>query len=281
MTFGPYKAAAFALPLLAASPAFAQDEEPLERDDNYSLTVGAGAAYLPSYEGSDNYIVTPVGIAFGKIAGFSFATRGTTLTIDLVPDSAGSAFEFGLGPAGNVRLDRSSRIKDPRVRALGKIDEAIEIGGFASIGKKGILHQYDKLSVGLQYLTDMSDTHDSHVLTPRITYETPLSTRTYLTFSAEADRVGDGYAATYFGITPAGALASGLAPYGLDGGWKNMRFSLLGAQALTGDLRNPALSMFAGLSYSRLLGDFKRSPIVADAGDADQYLVTIGLAYSF
>lgn len=275
------RAAAFVLPLLFASPAFAQTEEIVQQQDDYSLTLGVGAAYLPSYEGSDNYIVSPIGIAFGKVAGFSFATRGTNLSLDLIREGERPAIEFGLGPSANLRLDRSSRIKDPQVRALGEIDRAIEVGGFASIGKNGVLHQYDKLTARIQYLKDVSDTHDSSILTPSISYETPLSTRTYLSLSAEADRVGDGYASTYFGITPAGALASGLAVYNPDGGWKNMRFTLIGAQSITGDLRNPALSIFGGISYSRLLGDFKRSPIVADAGDADQYLATVGLSYSF
>src|SRR5690606_10760728 len=148
-------------------------------------------------EGSDDYIVSPIGIVFGKIAGFSFATRGTTLSFDLIRDGERPPVEFGLGPSGNVRLDRSSRIKDPQVRALGEIDRAIELGGFASIGKNGVLHQYDKLTARIQYLKDVSDTHDSSVLTPSISYETPLSTRTYLIFSAEAERVGDGYAGTY------------------------------------------------------------------------------------
>ena len=47
------------------------------------------------------------------------------------------------------------------------------------------------------------------------------------------------------------------------------------------DLRHPKFSLFAGVAYSRLLGDFKRSPIVAIAGDADQYLAALGLAYTF
>jgi outer membrane scaffolding protein for murein synthesis (MipA/OmpV family) len=29
------------------------------------------------------------------------------------------------------------------------------------------------------------------------------------------------------------------------------------------------------------LGDFKRSPIVVDAGDADQFLAAVGLTYTF
>jgi len=285
-------AAAASLALLAAAPAFAQeaaappeptlpDDEEGRPDDRNSLTIGIGGAYVPSYEGSDDYILTPIGIIFGKIGGFGFATRGTALTIDLIPDDPNAGFSFDLGPVANLRLDRTSRIKDAQVRALGELDTAIEVGGYAGITKNGLLHEYDSLGVRLTYQKDVSDTHDSSILTPSIDYSTPLSTRTYLTLGASMERVGNGFARTYYSVTPAGALASGLPVYNADGGWKNMRFTLFAAQVLTGDLRDPGLSLFGGLGYSKLRGDFKRSPIVAIAGDKDQYLATMGLSYTF
>jgi hypothetical protein len=36
----------------------------------------------------------------------------------------------------NVRFDRTNRIKDPQVRALGEIDTAIEVGVYAGFAKK-------------------------------------------------------------------------------------------------------------------------------------------------
>jgi outer membrane scaffolding protein for murein synthesis (MipA/OmpV family) len=71
-----------------------------------------------------------------------------------------------------------------------------------------------------------------------------------------------------------------LSAYNLDGGFKNVRVALLGSQSLTGDLRR-GLGVFAIGSYSRLLGDFKRSPIVRDAGDANQFFAALGLTYTF
>ena len=62
---------------------------------------------------------------------------------------------------------------------------------------------------------------------------------------------------------------------------RTWRATLLLGQALTGDLRNPKLSLFGGVGYSRLLGDIARSPIVGVAGDRDQYFATLGLAYTF
>ena len=267
----------------AATPAFAQDT-PAETEwpeDRYSLTVGVGGAYVPSYEGSDDYIATPIGVLFGRIGPVSFVTRGTALTFDVIPEASDAPIAFTLGPVVNVRLDRNNRIKDPQVRALGELDPAIEVGVQAGVTKNGVLHQYDSLGVRLTWQKDVGNTHDSTVLTPAIEYGTPLSTKTYVQLGAQAERVGNGYAQTYFSIGPAGALASGLPTYNADGGWKNWRTSLFLAHSLTGELRAPKLSLFAGLAYSRLLGDFKRSPIVATAGDKDQFYSLLGISYTF
>jgi outer membrane scaffolding protein for murein synthesis (MipA/OmpV family) len=277
-------AAAILASVLAAAPAAAQDA-PAEggtiADDPYSLTIGIGGAYRPSYEGSDDYEFGPIGAVFGKVAGFSFVTRGPGLAVDLVRDRAGAPFSVEFGPVAYVRLNRTGGIKDPQVRALGELDTAIELGAVAGIAKNGVLHQYDSLGVRLTWQKDVANVHHSYVLTPSIEYQTPLSTRTYVTLSASMDRVGDGYARTYFSVTPAGAVASGLPAFNADGGWKSTSFSLFGAQILTGDLRKPGLSLIGGLSYSRLRGDFKRSPIVSVAGDADQFTALAGLAYTF
>jgi outer membrane scaffolding protein for murein synthesis (MipA/OmpV family) len=278
--------AALAL-LAAAAPAFAQDEPapPPEdvgpRDDPNSLTIGIGGAYRPSYEGSDDYTFGPIGALAGKVGGFSFAMRGTGISLDLIRDGRDAPFSIEFGPVAYVRLDRTGGIKDPQVRALGEIDTAIELGAVAGIAKNGLLHQYDSLGVRFQYQKDVTNTHDSSILTPTIEYSTPLSTRTYAQLSLSAERVGDGYAQTYFSITPGGALASGLPAFNADGGWKNWRTSLFLAHTLTGELRDPKLSLFSILSYGRLLGDFKRSPIVSVAGDRDQFLALAGISYTF
>src|SRR5215218_5961683 len=217
------RAAALAVPLLAAGPALAQDAEEGRPYDRNSLTIGLGAAYVPSYEGSDDYILTPISLAFGKISAFGFATRGTALYVDLVPDKRDAPVDFDFGPLANVRLDRTNRIKDPRVRALGEIDTAIELGAWAGIRKNGVLHEYDSIGARVAWQKDVTDTHGSTIVTPAIEYSSPLSTKTLVSFSLQAEHVGDGYARTYYSIGPAGAAASGLAVYNADGGWKNWR----------------------------------------------------------
>jgi outer membrane scaffolding protein for murein synthesis (MipA/OmpV family) len=267
--------------LAAAAPAAAQERTTPTESRRNSLTVGIGGAYIPSYEGSDDYAFTPVAFVFGRVAGIGFATRGTALYIDVVPKGTAAAFSIDAGPVGNLRLDRSHLVRDRQVAALGNIGPAIELGGFVGLTKNRVLHAYDTLGVRLAVTTDVTDTHHSRVVTPSIEYMTPLSTRTAVNLSASAEHVGDGFAQTYYGVSPAGAVRSGLPVYTPLGGWKSWRLGLVVAQVITGDLRRPHLSAFAGVSYGQVLGSFRRSPVVAIVGDPNQYAAGAGLAYSF
>lgn len=274
-------AAACALPLALAAPAAAEERTESYMDRPNNLTVAVGGAYLPTYEGSDDYQWVPFPAVIGKVGGFGFATRGSTLTLDLIRDAPDAPVSFDLGPAVNLRLDRSRHIVDPQVRALGRIDRAVEVGVHAGIAKNRLLDPYDSLALRVTWLHDVSGTHGSSIVSPSVDYSTPLSPKTYALLSASADHVGRGFAQTYFSITPAGAVKSGLPVYNATSGWKSIRLSLLLAQVLSGDLRRPRLSLFGGVSYSRLLGDFRRSPVVSIAGSPNQWLAAAGLAYSF
>jgi outer membrane scaffolding protein for murein synthesis (MipA/OmpV family) len=273
--------AAALVSFVAATPSLAQQPTEAADDGGDNFTIGVGALYVPSYEGSDDYLVAPAGVLRGRLSGFSFYTRGTSFFVDVVREASSAPVNLEFGPAINLRLDRTSRIKDPQVRALGEIDTAVEAGGFLGVTKNGVLHGYDFLTARVAVMHDVTNTHDSLVVTPAVEYATPLSRTTLVGASVSADHVGAGYARTYYGVTPAGAVASGLAPYSVeDGGFKNVRGTLLFTQSLSGDLRN-GLALFAIGSYSRMLGDFKRSPIVRDAGDADQWLASAGISYTF
>jgi outer membrane scaffolding protein for murein synthesis (MipA/OmpV family) len=279
MTRAKLTAGALLLSLIAASPALAQEAEPVD-DGGDTLTIGVGGSYLPSYEGSDNYVLSAAGLVRGRVSGFNFYSRATALYLDVVREPADAPINFEAGPMVNLRLDRTSRIRDARVRALGEIDTAVEAGGFVGVTKNGVLHQYDFLTARLDVTHDVTDPHDGLIVTPNLEYATPLSTKTLIGASLSADHVSGNFARTYFGVTPMGAAASGLAAYDLDGGFKNIRATLLGSVSLSGDLRR-GWGLFAVGSYSKLLGDFKNSPIVRDAGDRNQFFAALGVSYTF
>ena len=248
-----------------------------------SITIGAGGVYLPDYEGSNDNHFTAAPGAIGSIHGFNFTLAGNRLSIDLIPNKPGPGIDVQFGPIGVVDFNRSSikSIDDVRIKRLGELDTAIELGGYVGIGKTGVItSDYDRLSVSLSYRHDVSNVHDSGIWSPSVNYLTPLSTKTVVGIFASAERVEQGYADAYFTVTPGQAIASGLPAYRARHGWKNYTLGALGAISLTGDLTH-GLKLVGGGTYARLLNSFSYSPVTRIAGKPDQWLGVLGLAYTF
>lgn len=265
--------------LAQATPAIAQEAE-----DANQLTVGVGAGLLPSYSGSDDYNLTPGALVRGKLADFTFFSRGANLYVDAVRDDHGAGLDFELGPVVNLRSERHSRIKDPQVRALGKLDRAWEAGGWVGLAKSGVFTSaYDNLSARIVYLKDVGGAHKSYVISPAMEYGAPLSPTTYVGVSISADYVGKGFGHYYYDIDLAGSQASGLGVYAAAGdkaGFAKLNLGIVGAKSLSGDLRK-GWAVFGLGGYGRMLGRYADSPLVKDAGDRNQWLGGLGLAYSF
>ena len=268
--------------LLLATPALAQTSDsalPDPNDRSDTVTVGLGAAYIPDYEGSDDYRIIPAGAVRGRVGGISFFTRATYLYVDVVP-RGDSALQFDVGPIVGARLNRTGKIKDDFVDELPDRKTAFEVGGFAGVTYHGLTNPYDALSFRLDVVKDVGNAHESTIVTPTIDFGTPLSRTTYVGASLSAEWAGGGYADYYYSISPADALASGLPAYDADGGFKSWRLGLLLNQSISGDLTH-GFSVFGTGSYSRLSGDFKDSPIVDLRGSASQWFGAVGLAYTF
>lgn len=274
-----------ALTLCLASPCLAQSEpsaaqlpSPEEVANRNTVTVGLGGAVVPDYEGSDDYRIIPAAAIRGKVSGFSFSTRGTYLYVDFVR-SGGGKVDFDAGPIAGFRVNKRRHIEDDVVELLPKTKTAFEVGGFAGVSLHGLTNPYDTLAFRLD-VTHALNAYKGTNFAPNIEFSTPLSRRTYAGLSLGAEFVGNKYADYYFSITPAESVASGLPVFEADGGMKNWKAGLLLNQSITGDLLG-GFSIFGAGQYSRLVGDFKRSPIVSDRGSANQWIGAIGLAYTW
>lgn len=267
--------------LVAWVPAVAQSDatlpDPNDRSD--TVTLALGGAYVPDYEGSDDYDFTPFGAIRGRLGGFSFNTRGTYLYVDLLrrPDSG---VDFDLGPIVGVRRERTNKIDDVFVRVLGKKKTAVEVGAFAGVSFHGLTNPYDTLSVRVDAVHDVGKAHKSTVITPAIDFTTPLSRRTYVGASLSADVVSKKYANYYYANPLVTIGGNSIAPSNPGGGMKNWRIGALVNQSITGDLTH-GLSIFGGASYSRLVGDIADSAIVSDRGARSQWQLATGLAYTW
>ena len=279
---------AFAQPVAATAPA-GDPGLPDPNDQSDTFTIAAGGAYIPDYEGSDDYKFTPFGAIRGRVSGLSFATRGTYLYVDLIrqPDSG---IDIDAGPIVGIRRERVSKIEDDFVRIFGKRKTAIELGGFVGITAHGLTNPYDALSVRLDVVSDVGNAHESTVFTPNIDFSTPLSRRTYVSLGASADFVSNRYADYYYSyfsrLTSSQAAPGGpqfaLPPssYNAKGGMKNWKLTALVNQSITGDLTH-GLSIFGAGTYSRIVGSIGRSPFVDDRGSKSQWQSVLGLAYTF
>lgn len=269
-----------------SSPALAQDQpaagqlpSPEEVSKRDTVTLGAGAAVVSDYEGSDDYRIFPVGAIRGQVSGISFSTRGTYLYVDFVPKSGGKV-DFNAGPIAGFRLNRRRHIKDDVVELLPKTKTAFEVGGFAGISLHGLTNPYDTLGFRVDLLHDVGSAHKSTVFSPNLEFSTPLSRATYASASAGIEFVSNKFADYYYTIAPAGSVASGLPVFDADGGMKNWKLGLLLNQSITGDLLH-GFSIFGVGQYSRLVGDFKRSPIVSVRGSPSQWIGALGVAYTW
>jgi len=270
-----------AVAALAFAPsAFGQEE------NHSTLTIGVGGAYIPSYEGSDDYRVMPIAQARGKVHDFAFWTRGPALYVDAIPNRDGDGLDIELGPMVNVRFDRASRkgMKDDAVRALGKRDVAVEVGGFVGIGKTGVFTSaYDNLSARVAVAKDVAGAHKGYVVSPAIEYMTPLSVTTFVGLNLSADYASKRYGRYYFDVDAAGAAASGLPVYDRAGdkaGFRKIGATLVGGKSLSGDLRK-GWALFALAGYSRMLGRYADSPVVSVAGSKNQWIGALGVGYTF
>jgi MipA family protein len=158
---------------------------------------------------------------------------------------------------------------------------AVELGGHIGIGKKGFLIPPASLTFDLSFVHDVAGAHDSFILTPGVALASPVSQRMFVRLGVSADYVGKGYGRTYFDSPAIAAPIPSLTGYATKGaGFKSIGTTLLLTHDL-GDDNRKGWALFGLGGYKRLIGQYARSSLVREAGDADQFLGVAGVAYSF
>ncbi|WP_421990079.1 MipA/OmpV family protein [Qipengyuania sp.] len=267
--------------LLSGAPALAQDVESLPTDeetvfDENWISIGLGAIYSPSYNGSDDYVFSPVPIVQGQLGTVGISPRPAGVALDFVNDDSEGATISG-GISARLNRNRAVQIEDPVVLTYGELDTAFEVGPTIGISFPGVLNQFDSLSVNVDALWDVAGAHDGVIVSPSVTYFTPLSRGMAISLSVGGDYVDDDYADYYYSVPAGGPLA----PFRADGGWESVGVNLLTGIDLDGDLANGGLALIVLGGYSRMLGDAKRTPFTSVRGDADQWLGALGIGYTF
>ena len=249
--------------------------------DGDHITIGAGVIYGPSYDGSDDYVASPVPVIQGSIQGVAITPRPGGIALDLIPDGDDPQIGFSFGPVAALSSNRNSQIKDPVVRSAGKLKKAIELGANGGVTFYKLLHGYDSLTVSADAKWDVNGAHSGMTVSPQVSYFTPLSRAALVTLSISAKHVDDDYADYYYSVSPAQSAASGLPLYQAQGGWDSMSIGAFGGYDLSGNALDGGLAVFVLGNYSRMLNDAKNTPYTAIRGEADQWTVGAGIGYTF
>ena len=245
------------------------------------LTVGLGAVYRPSYEGSDDYVLSPLPAVRGSFRGIGINPRAGGIALDLIDDGGTPGPNFSLGPAARLRMARDGGVKDEVVKLLPDLDTAVEVGAALGITLPGLLNPYDGLSFSSDIHWDIAGAHGGMTIAPSVSYFTPLSQGIVAAASIGAEYANGDFMDYYFSLGPAASAATGLPAFAADGGWKSAGGQMLLGFDLNGNLLDGGFALFVFGSYSRMLGDAADSPFTSIRGSADQWAGGAGLAYTF
>ncbi|MDG5749256.1 MipA/OmpV family protein [Qipengyuania sp. XHP0207] len=279
-----------ALALVSATQLSAQEQEPPTGDpfaedsvfDDNWISIGVGGVYSPSYDGSDDYVFTPIPIVQGRLGGIGIDPRPAGLALDFLPD-AESGVDISAGISARIRNNRADRIKDEVVEQYGELDTAIEVGPTVGLSFPGLLNPFDSLTVSTDVLFDVAGAHSGFTVSPSVTYFTPLSRAAIASISLSTNWVNDDYAEYYYSVPQINFVQPGVAlpAFDADGGFDRAGVNLLLGYDLDGDATNGGLALIAFGGYSRLLGDAKETPFTSIRGDADQWSAALGIGYTF
>lgn len=238
--------------------------------DGLRLSLGVAGVYRPEFKGSKDYEFKPlpfVGLRYDR-GDYYVAMEGGALRANVLP---GGFME--IGPVVSYERGRADDIKSRAVRRLGEIDAAVNAGVFA---RKRFDVAGGALGISAEALTDTGKVHKGLFATVGLDYDRELTERWSVGASLATTWADRKYMQTYYGVSSAGALASGLSPFAADAGIENVEVGT--------SLRYRISDRWSALahgSYRRLIDSAADSSIVVREGSADQGQVVFALLYSF
>ena len=246
-------------PLLPAVTAAALLAAPLTAlaapGDDLVVTLGGGGLVAPDWDGSSKYVLSPMPIVGVKFLRSPFTGQPTSDTgFGLAPSfrflskrsfGAGSALAGLPDVADAFEAGLTVDYTDTNFRAFATVRQGMggHHGQVAEIGIDGIVHPLPQLTLEAG---------------PRLSF-------------ASTD-----YMKTYWGVSPATSLATGVPAYEPGGGYRGAG---LGAKA-TWEI-DPHWFVQAKAEWTHLADAAARSPVVKAEGRRDQFTVGLGVAWKF
>lgn len=240
-----------------------------EDDDGITGLIALGGGVVPRYQGSSDYQATPFGIAALRWKGMEFNVTGPELRVDL-----GGGGRFLFGPAIGSSNNRDRDDTEGALRQLNPIDGSIFYGGFVGYRFGGDDRGQGRIVVSLEATKDSKSEKGAN-FDVGVSYAAVRSRRFFATINLAANFNDAKYTRTFFGVTEAESLASGLPAYRPGGGLTRVTAGLTAGWQLT--RRWGLITRLGGGTFT---GDAADSPIVR-AGSKTYGQALLGLSFSF
>ena len=229
------------------------------------VTVGAGVAVVPDYEGSDDYEAFPLlhfrmAWANGRYLDFT----GNRLKYNFMADS-----NWSIGPMARYRGKRDDDVEEDAVAEMKEVDAAIELGGFVAYNFG------ENFEIGADLVQDVADGHDGYLVGFHIGYKIHME-KMMIGLKGFTTFVNNDYMEAYFSVNGNNVGNSSLDYYDADDGFKDVGITCVLSYQI-----NNSWGATGVLGYTRLIGDAEDSPVVDDVGDANQLLGGIMATYRF
>lgn len=236
----------------------------------YKNFLAFGVGSYPDYLGSsDNNIgVAPLGVfSLGENRFFSILANSAYLNL-----STNENYRFG--PTGTYRFGRDGDVDDPVISRMASISNTVEVGGFASYVINFSDDIRDRMTFGGHVAVDVGGEHDGYVASVNVRRWLPVGRFGVLGLAAATTYGSSNYMDTYFSVSPADAMASGLPQFEASSGFRDVRLQAVFMHPIS---KNWVVG--TGVMYSRLLNDAEDSPVVDIRGDSNQFVYGVGIGY--
>lgn len=210
-------------------------------------TVGAAVVAGPVYRGSDeNQVRLYPGVDYQWANGwFAGTTNGIGVNLSRNP-----AMQYGTRVT--VDLGRKER-RSAALRGMGNVDVRPELGAFFNlIPAPGVLLT-SSLRLG------SGNDRDGWVIDLGANRSWRLTEATRLGLGVSATWADSNHQQSYFGVTPAQAIASGYAPYFAEAGVRDVRLSASWRYRIA-----PRTALTGAVSVGSLRGDARKSPLTRE-----------------
>ena len=242
-----------------------------QTEKNSDSFIIVGALNKNEYQGSSDYEVVPAIISEFSLLGSNIEIEGLTARAELYSNG-----QWHFGIASQFDFGRDQEVSNTNVAAMKEIDASINLGGYFSHKNTSLFLQDDELELRVQTTFDASSSHEGSLTTFTSTYTFPLYIPWRFELELESSFADDNYMNSYFGISQADALVSELPEFSANAGFIDIT---LNANIIL--FSSPTWGAYTRLSYSHLLNDAAKSPIVKQVGSATQSQFGLGIFYRF